>query len=73
MALPVGFDLLVACLGQFPHLPSSVWEVQMRPANLNDPVGECRRSLLPPLGLDSEGEEAEEGRGKRLEVTPYKL
>lgn len=70
-ALPVGFTLLMASLGQFPHLPPSVWEVQMRSANLNDRVCECMRSFLHPLGLGSEGEEAEEGRGERLEVTPH--
>lgn len=43
----------------------------MRSVNLNDSVCESMRSFLHPLGLGSEGEEAEEGSGERLEVTPH--
>lgn len=71
----MGFDLLVASLGQFPNLLLSVWEVPVRSANLNDRVSEwvSVRSLLLPLGLGSEGEEAEEERGEKLEGKPHRL
>jgi hypothetical protein len=65
-ALPVGFTLLVASLGQFPHLPPSVWEVQMRSANLNDRVCECMRSFLHPPGIGLRGRRGRGGKGREV-------